>query len=202
MSGNDGSKVLVVFYSRYGLTERLAVLLAEGAIQGGASIRLRRCRDLMPEETIAADPDWKANRDRMQDEFAAPRIQDVVWADVIAFGTPAGPAATSTELSATLAQIAQEVPGEVLAGKGATAFTSTYDPRKGAELSVSDLQRRLLQLGFVTLPAPGSTLKPRSTEATGDYEAARVHGRVAASLGKTMQLLQESTPAKMTAQPD
>ena len=61
----SGSNVLVIFYSHGGLTERLAVLLAEGAIQGNANIRLRRSRDVMPEELIAADPVWKGNRDRM-----------------------------------------------------------------------------------------------------------------------------------------
>ena len=49
------SNVLVIFYSKGGLTERLAVLLAEGAIQGGANIRLRRSRDIMSEDLIAAD---------------------------------------------------------------------------------------------------------------------------------------------------
>jgi hypothetical protein len=55
VDGMDDVNVLVVFYSRAGLTERLAVLLAEGAIQAGAKIRLRRSRDLMPEELIAVD---------------------------------------------------------------------------------------------------------------------------------------------------
>ena len=125
MSESKVSNILVIFYSRTGLTERLAVLLAEGAIQGGANIRLRRSRDLMPEEIIAADPTWKAGRDRMHDEFAAPRTQDVAWADVIAFGTPAAPAATAPELAATLAAIALEIPAELLSRKGATAFRST-----------------------------------------------------------------------------
>src|SRR3954469_24551293 len=98
----DDVNVLVVFYSRTGLTERLAVLLAEGAIQAGAKIRLRRSRDLLPEELIAADEAWRSERDRMQKEFAAPRLEDVAWADVIAFGTPAAIRGVSGELGATL----------------------------------------------------------------------------------------------------
>ena len=42
----DDVNLLVIFYSRSGLTERLAVLLAEGAIQEGAKIRLRRSREI------------------------------------------------------------------------------------------------------------------------------------------------------------
>lgn len=181
MSDPSPSKILVIFYSRYGLTERLAILLAEGAIQGEANIRLRRCRDLMPEDIIAADPTWLAARNRMHDEFAAPRIQDVAWADLIAFGTPAAPAATSAELAATLAHIALELPPQTLAGKAATAFTSTYAPAPGAQLAVHHLQSRLLHLGFTTLP-----FHPRPAVPLDDYESARTHGRLAAYLGRRL----------------
>jgi NAD(P)H dehydrogenase (quinone) len=178
------SNVLVIFYSRGGLTERLAVLLAEGAIQGGASIRLRRSRDVMPEDLIAADPKWQANRDRMHEEFAAPRIQDVEWADVVAFGTPAGPAGTGPELATTLAQIGLQVPAGILRGKGATAFTSSYGQIPGADSAIADVEGRLLKLGFVTLPRPQGLVEQGSAL---EYEAARVHGRLAASLGRTVR---------------
>jgi NAD(P)H dehydrogenase (quinone) len=101
----DDVNVLVLFYSRSGLTERLAVLVAEGAIQEGAKIRLRRSRDLMPEEVIAADEAWRSERDRVHREYAAPRLEDVAWADVVAFGSPAATGSVSVELGATLSQI-------------------------------------------------------------------------------------------------
>jgi NAD(P)H dehydrogenase (quinone) len=173
------SNVLVVFYSRGGLTERLAVLLAEGALQGGAKIRLRRSRDVMAEALIAEDGAWKANRDRMHEEFAAPRIADVEWADVVAFGTPAGPGTVGLELGATLAEIGLKLPRRVLAGKAATPFTSSYAPVQGAELAAANLASGLARLGFVTLPRPLAE--------TGDYETARVHGRQAAALGRVLR---------------
>lgn len=181
------SNVLVIFYSRGGLTERLAILLAEGAIQGGANIRLRRSRDVMPESLIAGDPQWRANRDRMHEEFAAPRIQDVEWADVVAFGTPAAPAATGPELATTLAEIGLQISSEVLRGKGATAFTSSYGYTQGAELAVNDLASRLLQLGLVTLPRPRSRVETDQQSTTHEYETARVHGRLLASLGRELR---------------
>src|SRR4051794_22278337 len=126
----DDVNMLVVFYSKTGLTERLAVLLAEGAIQAGAKIRLRRSRDLLPEEFIAADEAWRSERDRMEKEFAAPRLEDVAWADVIAFGTPAAIGGVSVELGATLSQIGTLGRGS-LARKAATAFTSSYGAMAG-----------------------------------------------------------------------
>lgn len=181
------SNVLIIFYSRLGLTERLAVLLAEGAIQGGANIRLRRSRDVMPEDLIEADPAWKANRDRMHEEFAAPRIQDVEWADVVAFGTPAAPAVTGPELAMTLAHIGLQMPADALRGKGATAFTSSYGWTPGAESAVHDLESRILQLGFITLPSSQDSGRRDELDLTVEYEAARVHGRLAASLGRVLR---------------
>ena len=172
----DDVNVLVIFYSRTGRTERLAVLLAEGAIQAGAKIRLRRARDIMPEPLIAADEVWRSQRERMEKEFAAPRAEDVAWADVIAFGTPAAPGGLSVELGALLEQGAI-VSEAALAGKAATAFTSTYEAISGAELAISELQSRLLRLGFIVFPGPVQPGAVRGEDAANDYEFARVHGR-------------------------
>jgi NAD(P)H dehydrogenase (quinone) len=183
--------VLVIFYSRTGRTERLAVLLAEGAIQAGAKIRLRRARDIMPEPLIAADEVWRSERERMEKEFALPRVEDVAWADVIAFGTPAAPGGLSVELGATLA------PGSIvsegaLSGKGVTAFTSTYGAMSGAELAISELQSRLLRLGFVVFPGPAQPGALSTLDARDDYELARVHGRRMTALGRALKRVETS----------
>lgn len=189
----DDVNVLVIFYSRAGLTERLAVLLAEGAIQAGARIRLRRARDLMPEELIAADEAWRSERDRMEKEFAAPRLADVAWADAIAFGTSATVGGLSVELGAFLAQIGT-VSRSGLVGKVATAFTSSYGAMSGAELAVSELQSHLLRLGFVTLPVPAEAGTSKSETRLDDFELARVHGRKLTAVGRALRAM-ESTAA-------
>jgi NAD(P)H dehydrogenase (quinone) len=191
----DDVNVLVVFYSRTGLTERLAVLLAEGAIQAGAKIRLRRSRDIMPEELLALDGAWRSERDRMHREFAAPRLEDVAWADVIAFGSPAAVGGVSVELGATLSHISTLRKGS-LAGKGATAFTSSYGSVPGAELAVSEVQARLLRLGFVTLPIPDEAGQERSAASVDDYELARVHGRKLTALGRALHALERQALAR------
>lgn len=80
--------VLVVFYSRFGDTERLALAAGVGAIQQRASIRLRRVADLADVATIAANPAWSQNLDRMTRDYIAPRDADPAWADVIILATP------------------------------------------------------------------------------------------------------------------
>ena len=58
--------VLVVFYSRYGITEQLALAASVGAIQMRGSIRLRRLPDLAEAEAIRADAVWSGNLERMK----------------------------------------------------------------------------------------------------------------------------------------
>jgi hypothetical protein len=75
--------VVVVFYSRYGETERLALAAGVGAIQAHANIRVRRLKDLVDSETIARDPRWVENLERMNRDYIAPREIDVDWAEVL-----------------------------------------------------------------------------------------------------------------------
>lgn len=74
---------LVVFYSRHGETERLALAAGLGAVQARANIRLRRLKDLADPATIASDPHWTENLERMLLDYVAPRETDAAWADVI-----------------------------------------------------------------------------------------------------------------------
>ena len=83
---------LVVFYSRHGETERLALAAGVGAVQARANIRLRRLKDLADPATIANDPIWTENLERMLPDYIAPRDIDADWADVILTAScPASP---------------------------------------------------------------------------------------------------------------
>jgi hypothetical protein len=75
--------VMVVFYSRYGATEQLALAAGVGAVQAHANIRLRRLKDLADAQTIARDPRWSENLERMNRDYIAPREVDVDWAEAI-----------------------------------------------------------------------------------------------------------------------
>ena len=81
-------KVVVVFYSRYGETEKAALAAGVGAIQAHGLIRLRRLADLTDEETIARDSQWTTERERMNRDYIAPRPIDAEWADVIIVAAP------------------------------------------------------------------------------------------------------------------
>jgi hypothetical protein len=80
--------VLVVFYSRRGKSEALALAAGVGAIQARANIRLRRLADLADPETIQSDTAWSENVERMSKDYIAPRDVDVQWADVLILSAP------------------------------------------------------------------------------------------------------------------
>jgi len=80
--------VLVIFYSRSGATETLALAAAVGAVQARASIRLRRLPD--PDEAVSSSEEALV---RMRKEYVPPAESDVKWADAIIIalnGTVAG----------------------------------------------------------------------------------------------------------------
>jgi hypothetical protein len=80
--------VLVVFYSRWGKTEKLALAAGVGAIQARANIRLRRLPDAASADTIAADAEWSENRERMKKDYIAPREIDAEWANLVILAAP------------------------------------------------------------------------------------------------------------------
>ena len=79
---------LVIFYSRYGATEKLALAAGVGAIQARANIRLRRLADLAGAETIQSDAAWSENLKRMDKEYISPREIDLEWADILILAAP------------------------------------------------------------------------------------------------------------------
>jgi multimeric flavodoxin WrbA len=160
--------VVVVFYSRTGSTERLALAAAVGAVQGRALIRLRRLPDSADEATIESAPEWKENRARMNKEFVAPREADAVWADAIIMGTPAEGDVLSTEFKRYFDTLDVLRAQGKLEGKIGAAFTQ--GPSAGA------LYKAISGLGFTTVPA---ITNPNI------QDAARLQGRVVAEAARS-----------------
>jgi hypothetical protein len=117
--------VVVVFYSRYGETERLALAAGVGVIQARGNLRLRRLKDLAEAETIGRDPRWKENLERMTPEYIAPREIDAEWADAIVVAScPDSPRETEQYLESLktypgklIVPIADQAPDRIAAAR-------------------------------------------------------------------------------------
>ncbi|PWT98302.1 MAG: hypothetical protein C5B51_29590 [Terriglobia bacterium] len=122
------ANVLVVFYSRYGVTEQLALAGGVGAIQMRGSVRLRRLPDLADPEVIRADAVWSENLERMKKDYISPREVDAQWANVLIL---AAPRHATKEMERYL-----ESAGDVLRGKVAAVVGTFTDAARRAGLTV------------------------------------------------------------------
>jgi hypothetical protein len=162
--------VLVVFYSRYGETERLALAAGLGAIQEEANIRLRRLADRADGATIAADAPWAASLARMQRDYVTPRQADPVWADLIILATPPR---SDGEVEGYAASLPDCGP---MAGKLAAPLTAGNDAA-------------VLRGVYGAAACAGLLVAPSAIDAGDAIAGARLHGR---SLVRAVRALKAS----------
>jgi len=77
----------VIYYSATGNVYALAQAVVTGTEKAGAETRLRKVRELAPDEAVAANAGWQAHALEAQDVDEA-TLADLEWADAIIFGTP------------------------------------------------------------------------------------------------------------------
>ncbi len=80
-------KVAIVYYSATGTTYELAKAIEAGAREAGADVRLRKVKELAPEEAIKSNEGWAQHRLETQDVPEA-SLDDLEWADAIILGSP------------------------------------------------------------------------------------------------------------------
>jgi len=92
---------------REGLPRRAAVArvpdagaAAEAARSAGATVCLRRAREVVDEATMRKAEGWLENAGHQNTLFEALTTEGAEWADAILFGTPSYSGAVSTELKA------------------------------------------------------------------------------------------------------
>jgi hypothetical protein len=136
---------MVVFSSRYGDAEKLALAAGVGAVQARANIRLRRLADLTPAEEIARDARWAGMQERLKADYIAPREIDADWAHVVIFAAPV-----------------EEVP-EPAALAEANAYFKTCKDMHGKLAIILTPSRELLGgaalAGFTVIPPPKDGFK-------------------------------------------
>lgn len=161
--------VVVTFSSRTGLTEKLALAAALGAVQAKARIRLRWLREEANDQAIDTVPAWRENRARMAREYIAPREIDLLWADVLILAMPARDGLASPEfppeLKTYIAALESLNSAGKLHGKIATAFTAP---------DVASLCHVFRAFDLILVPPdPAST----GNATYNPVDAARLHGR-------------------------
>lgn len=144
-------KIAIVYYSAYGHTYELAKAVENGAKSAGAETRLRKVRELAPDEVIATQKGWADHRVATQ-HIAEAKLEDLEWADGFAFGTPTrygGPAAQLKQFIDTTGPLWQK---GALANKAVTSFTGAMNPHGGQESTILALNNAFYHWGAIIVP--------------------------------------------------
>ena len=149
------TSIAVIYYSSTGNVHALAEAVATGAEETGAEVRLRRAAELAPAEAIDSRPDWRAH---LEATAAVPlaSLEDLRWADGLAFGTPTRFGNVSAQLKQFLDTAGPLWAEGVLADKPATAFTSAISLHGGNESTLLALYNTMHHWGAISV-APGYT---------------------------------------------
>jgi NAD(P)H dehydrogenase (quinone) len=144
-------RVAIIFYSATGNTHKLAQAISEGAESAGADLRLRRVPELAPASAIAQNPRWQAFHDAMLSEPTA-QLDDLEWADAVAFGTPTRFGLPSAQLKQFLDQTGGLWAKGILADKVCTAFTGASTRHGGLESTILALNNTFYHWGSLIMP--------------------------------------------------
>ena len=190
-------KVAVIYYSATGTTYRLAQAVEEGASEAGADVRLRKVRELAPEEAIASRQGWADHRLESQ-HVAEASHDDLIWADALVFGTPTRYGLPAAQLKQFLDTTGPLWAKGALLDKICSAFTCSATTHGGQETTIVNVNTTFYHWGAIIV-GPGyadpiqfkagnpygasftsnnGALKPDETA----LEAARFQGRRVAEL--------------------
>ncbi|HOA83122.1 MAG TPA: NAD(P)H:quinone oxidoreductase [Thermodesulfovibrio thiophilus] len=148
-------KILIVYYSTFGNTYKMAKLIAEGVKESGGEPIIRRCPELIPDHIINSRPDMQAGRD-IQKDIPVITIDDFKSADGYAFGTPTRFGNVSAQLKNVIDQLGPLWIQKIFEGKPAGVFVSTGTTHGGQETTILTFMTVLLHLGFVIVGVPYS----------------------------------------------
>lgn len=149
------ANVAVIYYSATGNVHALAEAVAEGARNEGADVRLRRVTELAPASAIDANPAWRSHLEDASD-IAIATLEDLRWADGMAFGSPTRFGNISSQLKQFIDTTGPIWAEGALADKAVTGFTSAINAHGGNESTLLALYNTMYHWGALIVP-PGYT---------------------------------------------
>ncbi|MFD7657625.1 NAD(P)H:quinone oxidoreductase [Actinosynnema sp. NPDC059797] len=146
-------KTAVIYYSATGSVHALAQAAAKAAEHAGSEVRLRKVRELAPEEAIASNQGWATHAKQTQDLPEA-TLDDLEWADLLVFGSPTRFGLPSAQLKQFLDTAGPLWGAGKLVNKVATSFTSAATAHGGQETTITAINNVFYHWGCILVP-PG-----------------------------------------------
>ncbi|MGI9092083.1 MAG: NAD(P)H:quinone oxidoreductase [Mycobacteriales bacterium] len=151
--GRRDVRVAVIYYSATGGVYAMAQAAAQGAIDAGGEVRLRRVAEIAPAATIAASEAWSRHAEATAGVGEA-AIDDVAWADVLLFGTPTRFGNVSAQLKAFLDTLGGLWGDGQLVDKVFAGFCSSATAHGGQEATLLALYHSAYHFGCIVV-TPG-----------------------------------------------
>ncbi len=146
--------ILVVFYSMTGNVAELAKAVANGARSvRDTDVRIRQVEELVPKDR------WNDAMKKVKEELKdipIATMDDLAWADGIAFGTPTRYGNMSAQMKEFIDQTGGLWLKGALENKVAGVFTSTNTQHGGQETTIITSMVPLFHLGMIVLGIPYS----------------------------------------------
>lgn len=160
-------KVLIVYYSTFGNTYKMALEVAEGvkAVPGAIPV-IRTVPELIPEEIIQSREDLRRGKE-LQKDVPLVTLDDFREAGAVAFGTPTRFGAVSAQLKNQIDRLSPLWQEGALEGKPAGIFVSTATLHGGHEMTIFSLLPSLLHLGMIFVGVPYSVRNLSTTKGGG-----------------------------------
>ncbi|MDY6836003.1 MAG: NAD(P)H:quinone oxidoreductase [Chloroflexota bacterium] len=168
-------KVLILFYSRYGNTARLAEGIAAGVRKvEGAEVLMRKVNETAPAQVIANDPNWKLAHDEMAQKYNPPTLDDLEQSDAIVFGSPTRFGNMSAEMKLFLDTTGPLwIQGKLLSKVGAV-FCTNSTLHSGKESTLLSMMIPLFHHGMIIVGVPQNV--PETATAGSFYGATATCG--------------------------
>jgi NAD(P)H dehydrogenase (quinone) len=171
-------KVLVVYYSLYGHTHRMAQAVAEGARScSGVTVEIKRVPETLPQQVIEKMGATKSLA--AQADVPVAEIDDLAEADAVVIGTPTRFGNMCGQMQQFLDAAGRLWQSGALVGKVGSVFTSSNTQHGGQESTILSVHSTLLHLGMVVVGLPYSFEgQTRMDEITGcsPYGASTIAG--------------------------
>jgi len=168
--------ILVLYYSMFGNTHRMAQAVCEGIASTGALARLRQVPDLLPDDVIASDVRIRAAKDA-QKEVPTATLEDFAGIDGIVLGSPTRFGNMCSQMRNFLDRTGSLWMKAALAGKPAGVFCCTGTLHGGQESTLLSMMLTLLHHGCIIIGVhPATPELFRTTGGGSPYGASAVVG--------------------------
>ncbi|CAN5533903.1 NAD(P)H:quinone oxidoreductase [soil metagenome] len=145
------AKLSIIYYSTYGHAYKMAKVIAEAAEAKGADVRVRKVKELIPNDVIEGNDGMKTGADLQRDVPEATN-DDLVWADAVVFGSGTRYGNMTAQLKNFLDQTGPLWNEGKLIGKLAGFYTGTSTIHGGQESTILTMSTFAYHMGMLIVP--------------------------------------------------